>query len=61
MILCPRRSQRCPRPVEHIAGSLTEDPDRLRLDVLRTVEVHLPAALVRTLRETTGPGSEAAS
>jgi hypothetical protein len=51
MVLGPRRSQRSPRSVEHIAGSLTELSGRLRLDVLRVEEVNLPAAHVSTFRE----------
>jgi hypothetical protein len=51
MVLGPRRSQRCPRSVEHIAGSRTEDSGRLRLNGLRVEEVDRPAAHVRTLRE----------
>ena len=53
MVPGPRRSQRGPRSVEHIAGSRTEDSGRLRLDVLRVEEVNLPAAHVCTLREST--------
>ena len=51
MVFCPRRSQRRPRSVKHIAGSFTEDSGRLRLDVLRVEEVNLPATHVSTLRE----------
>src|SRR5689334_1277735 len=51
VVLCPRRAQSCPRPVEHVAGSRTEDPGRLRLDGLRIEEVNLPAALMSTLGE----------
>ena len=51
MVLGPRRSQRCPRSAEHIVGSLSQDPGRLRLDVLRVEQVHFPASLVSALRE----------
>jgi hypothetical protein len=51
MVPGPGRSQRCPRSAEHVAGSLTEDSGRLRLDVPRIEEVNLPAAHVSTLRE----------
>ena len=51
VILGPRRAQGCPWPTEHVAGSRTEDPGRLRLDGLRVEEVNLPAALIGTLGE----------
>jgi hypothetical protein len=51
MVLGPGWSQRYPRPVEHIAGSLTENPGRLGLDVLRVEDVNLPAPRVSALRE----------
>src|SRR5215472_13852176 len=51
VVLGPRRAQGSPWPVEHAAGSRTEDPGRLRLDGLRVEEVNLPAALMSTLGE----------
>ncbi len=51
MIPGPRRPQCRTRSVEHIAGSLTEKPGRLRLDALRVEKVDLPATQVSALRE----------
>jgi hypothetical protein len=44
MVLGPRRSQRCPRAMEHLVGSVTEDAGCLRFDGLGDVAVDIPSA-----------------
>ena len=51
MVLCPRRSQRCPRAVEYVVGPLTEDGHRLALYVLGVEEMDVPAACAGTLSQ----------
>lgn len=47
----PGRSQRCPRPAEHITGPVTEDSGGLRPGFAGLDEVNYPAADVGTLQE----------
>src|SRR5262245_11597575 len=51
VVLRPGRSEPRARSLEHLVGSLTEQTDRLREDVLGAVEVDLPVASVRDLAE----------